>query len=183
MLLVVVVLFCRLKMPSLARNSELIRFFLSSYQDRASRSKKRKQSGASTAGSPPKPKRAHTGYTLFVLENYETIKSAHTVGAKEGDAVMNSKDVLATLARHWNQVDEQEKRAWQEKADQLKMAAAAEEAATEVADGSAAALPPEVFEEMELPEPPNEDWGNKKRPARKAPVEDLDAAAAAVHHV
>lgn len=106
---------------------------------------------------------------------------------------MSSRDVLATLARHWNQVNEAEKRAWQDKA---KMLAAAEEAATtDVANNSAAVLPPDVFEELGLPEPPNEDWGNKKRPARKDPPkpqdeeaeeeegeEDLDAAGA-VHHV
>lgn len=129
---------------------------------RASRKKRKKG---------PKAKRAPTGYTLYVQENYESIKRAHEANAAgaDGGSVMNSKDILATLARHWTQVDEQEKRAWQEKADQLKLAAQAAATATEASLGETA----EAIEEEGLPEPPTADL----RADRKPPPESAGASA------
>jgi hypothetical protein len=97
-------------------------------------------------------KRAHTGYTLYVHENYVSMKS--TQGG------IPSKEILSLLARQWAEVDEQEKDAWQYKADQLNLAEG-REAATDMEGAEA---------EIALPEPHSaEDWGDKKRPARKAP--------------
>ena len=125
------------------------------------RKKKRKREG------PPK-KRGPTGYTLFFQESYESIKKAHS-GENEN---VDSKDVLMLIARQWNEIGDDEKEAWQYKAEQLR----ATQAAEAIADAaSAAAGPVELpimaeIEEIGLHEPPSEDWnGNKKRPARKNP--------------
>lgn len=66
---------------------------------------------------------------------------------------MNSKETMAMIGRQWSQISEQEKQAWQYRAEQLKHAE------------SAASI-----EEEGLPEPPgaeNEDWRSQKKPARK----------------
>lgn len=114
--------------------------------------KKRKRHGGET-----KTKRAHTGYTLFVHENYDAIK-------KRTGEDLSSKDVLAEVAQQWSDIGEQERLAWQFKAEQLKRA------------GS---FPEEAIAEVGLPEPPSgesEDWGNRKRAARKSPPEkDLNS--------
>lgn len=145
----------------------------------AHRKKKRKRgSAAAVAGdnnnitnttTTTKPKRAHTGYTLYVRENYEIIKK--TAGGDD----MPSKDIISLVARQWSQIGEQEKRAWQYKAEQLKQAS---EAAAAAAASNNTPPQQESIEEIGLPEPPSADgsdnWGtaattsSRKKPARKS---------------
>lgn len=94
----------------------------------------------------PKPQRIHSGYTLYISENFESIKNAN-------DGNVNTKEVLLALARQWGQVDEQEKQAWQFKADQLKHAED-----SHINEG---------IEDLALPDPSADEWGSKKEPARK----------------
>lgn len=103
-----------------------------------------------------KAKKAHTAYTLYVHENYEAIKKSH-------GADMPSKDVISIIARQWSQIDDQEKQAWQFRADQLKEAQSYE---TNAIAGHEETI-------TGLPEPPSEDWDNRKRPARKAPPKTM----------
>ena len=114
-----------------------------------------------------KAKRAPTAYTLFVHENYETIKKAR------GDPEMASRDVIALVAQQWAETSEAEKQMWQFRAEQHEMKPSA--AGNHV--GSA-------FEE-ELPSlsaAVEEDGGGKKR-ARKQPTRGVSAVAtAAAHH-
>lgn len=92
----------------------------------------------------------------------------------------NSKDILETLARHWNQVTtDQEKRTWQEKANQLNLAAAAaagNDAAAATIPGDAGALPADIFGDLDLPEPPwaGDEWDKKKAARHGLPKEDQE---------
>jgi phage-related minor tail protein len=142
---------------------------------------------------------AHTGYTLYLQENYEAVvvqrannnnnnnnNSAAVTEAEVGDNTTSTQQrtaaakdsILTTLARNWGQLPEPEIRAWQEKADRLKQAAAASATANGGNDGnngnSNAGIQLAVAESMEeligLPELPEDGWGSsKKRAARKAP--------------
>jgi hypothetical protein len=105
-----------------------------------------------------KPKKAHTAYTLYVHENYESVKKTH-------GADMPSKEIITIIARQWSQIGDQEKQAWQYRAEQLKEAQAHE---TNAMSGQG-----EAIAEVGLPEPPSDDWDNRKRPARKAPPKEL----------
>ena len=81
---------------------------------------------------------------------------------------MDSKQVLMLIARQWNEIGEQEKEAWQLKAEQLRQVNAA--AATD----AAAMLEEEAIEE----EPPlDDDWNDKKRASRKAPPPEAEITA------
>jgi hypothetical protein len=102
-----------------------------------------------------KPKKAHTAYTLYVSENYESIKKTH-------GADMPSKDIISIIARQWSQIDDQEKQAWQFRAEQLKEAQAHE---TNVIAGQG-----EAIAEAGLP---SDDWDSSKQPARKEPPKEL----------
>lgn len=101
---------------------------VSTYKDIANRKKKRKRSP--TVGSTAEAKRAHTGYTLFVHENYESIKGRHLSSAQRG--VINEKEVNSTLAKRWGQIDDIEKQSWQERADRLNRAQVSEKHPTSV---------------------------------------------------
>jgi hypothetical protein len=57
---------------------------------------------------PNRPKRQHTAYTMFVMENYEAIK--------KNNAEMPSKEIISMVARQWAQVSEEEKALWKERA-------------------------------------------------------------------
>jgi hypothetical protein len=81
-----------------------------------------------------------------VHENYEAIKKTH-------GADMPSKDIISKIAAQWSMTDDQEKQAWQFRADQLKEAQSHE---TNGIPGEAGL-------------PSTEDW-DKKQPARKAPA-------------
>ena len=128
-----------------------------SFSGRSTRNKKLKKAAA-VAEAGAKRKRAQTGYTMFVQENYESIKKANAA-AIPGDGIkQQSREILSTLARHWGQVDDEEKRAWQEKAA----------GANGNRDDISGLQCTESMEEIEQPEP-TEDWGSMKRAARKAP--------------
>ena len=115
-----------------------------------------------------KAKRAPTAYTLFVHENYETIKKAR------GDPEMASRDVIALVAQQWAETSETEKQMWQFRAEQHEMKPSS-------TPGSHVGT---AFEE-ELPSlsaPVEDDGGGKKR-ARKQPTRGVSAVAtAATHH-
>lgn len=88
---------------------------------------------------------------------------------------MPSKDIMSLVARRWSQVGEQEKRAWQFKAEQLKQAAAAEAAATTVSNVHNDVPHESFIEEIGLPEPPSadggsDDWGGTYHGSRKKPA-------------
>ena len=74
---------------------------------------------------------------------------------------------IGQIARQWNEIGDEEKAAWQYKAEQLKQA-----------NAEAAELPAESSEALEevagLPES-SEDWSSKKRESRKAPPKTLTA--------
>jgi hypothetical protein len=93
-----------------------------------------------------------------VHENYEAIK-------KTNGANMPSKDIISMIARQWSQIDDQEKQAWQFRAEQLKEAQSHE---TNVILGQG-----EAIAEVGLPEPPSDDWDSGKRPARKVPPKGM----------
>ena len=56
-----------------------------------------------------KPKRQQTAYTCFVSDNYEVIK--------KNNPNMQSKDVIALIARQWAATSEEEKELWKERAN------------------------------------------------------------------
>lgn len=51
---------------------------------------------------PNKPKRAATGYTLFVSENYESMK-------RNNDPALAGKDIITMIARQWEATSPEEK--------------------------------------------------------------------------
>lgn len=134
------------------------------HSGRSTRNKKRKKAAAAVAEAGAKPKRAQTGYTLYVQENYESIKRANAAAVPGDGMPQQSREILSTLARHWGQVDDEEKREWQDKADQLKQ----EAAANGNRNGISGMERSESTEEIGQPKLA-EDWGSKKRAARKPP--------------
>lgn len=105
----------------------------------------------------PKEKRAQTGYQLYMHENYAAIKQQQQMQQDNDNSstTLSSKDILSIIARQWSEASEQEKQAWQFRAESVKQTQTAGEraataAAAHVADTAAAALPPEV-EDMDLP--------------------------------
>jgi hypothetical protein len=89
---------------------------------------------------------------LYVHENFEAIKKTH-------GANMPSKDILSIIARQWSEFEEEEKRAWQCRAEQLK---GEHERIAHETDAMATFEPPSV-----------EEWDNRKRPARKVPPKGM----------
>lgn len=57
---------------------------------------------------PDTPKRQHTGYTLFMKENYPAVK--------EANGNLQSKDVISIVAKQWAEVGADAKTAWKERA-------------------------------------------------------------------
>lgn len=134
--------------------------YLKSNQFKTAKQKKKRQrdttSSNTDASKPNKRAAQHTGYSLYVHENYEMKK------AMGND--MSSKDIRSQVDKQWSQIGEQEQQAWQCKAERLKQAAA-EEAAV-YANKNTGNI---SIEEVGLPEPPpapdgTEDWDSRKRP-------------------
>ena len=98
-----------------------------------------------------KQKRAPTGYSVFVQENYASFQQA----IASEPTTTTSKDVLASLARHWQILEDEEKRRWSQKAK--------ERSDAPTADSTPPAVDP--VEEPELPEPP-ETWPDRKPPPK-----------------
>lgn len=119
----------------------------------ARKAAKRKQ-----ARDPNRPKRQHTAYTMFVMENYEAIKKQNTD--------MPSKEIISMVARQWAQVSEEEKGLWKERA----VASSATQQAAEVVEELQGAGD-EFYAEGDGDK--GEDGGKKKRaasPNKKAKV-------------
>jgi HMG-box domain len=57
---------------------------------------------------PNKPKRKHTAYTLFVKDNYPSLKALQPA--------LQSKDIIGMVARQWAHLTLVEKAAWKERA-------------------------------------------------------------------
>ena len=57
---------------------------------------------------PNKPKRKHTAYTLFVKDNYPSLKALQPA--------LQSKDIIGMVARQWANLTLVEKAAWKERA-------------------------------------------------------------------
>jgi hypothetical protein len=70
---------------------------------RGRKPKKRKRQS-----NPNRQKRQHTAYTLFVQENYPGVRSQFPD--------LQSKDIIAMVARQWAEVPEAEKLVWKERA-------------------------------------------------------------------
>jgi hypothetical protein len=68
---------------------------------RKARTRKRKH-------DPRRPKRQHTAYTLFVQENYQSIRGQYPE--------LQSKDIIGLVARQWAAVSDLEKQAWKSRA-------------------------------------------------------------------
>ena len=57
---------------------------------------------------PNKPKRKHTAYTIFVQENYASLKAMQPS--------LQSKDIIGMVARQWASLTPIEKAAWKDRA-------------------------------------------------------------------
>jgi hypothetical protein len=68
---------------------------------RKARTRKRKH-------DPHRPKRQHTAYTLFVQENYQSIRTQYPE--------LQSKEIIGLVARQWGSVSDLEKQAWKSRA-------------------------------------------------------------------
>jgi HMG-box domain len=68
---------------------------------RKARKRKRKH-------DPNRPKRQHTAYTLFVQENYPSIRNQYPE--------LQSKDIIGLVARQWAEVSDLERQAWKQRA-------------------------------------------------------------------
>jgi len=104
--------------------TQLDRSFL--FVVKARRSKKRKRGESGEGGANDKRKRSHTGYTLFVHENYETIKKSHQGSGNGAEPPMNSKEIMSLVARQWSEAGDEERQTWQDRAERLKEAEVAE---------------------------------------------------------
>eukprot|EP00566_Odontella_aurita_P016040 CAMPEP_0113550658 /NCGR_PEP_ID=MMETSP0015_2-20120614/14103_1 /TAXON_ID=2838 /ORGANISM="Odontella" /LENGTH=284 /DNA_ID=CAMNT_0000451487 /DNA_START=792 /DNA_END=1646 /DNA_ORIENTATION=+ /assembly_acc=CAM_ASM_000160 len=82
---------------------------------------------------PDTPKRQHTGYTLFMQENYPAVK--------EANPALQSKDIIGIVAKQWANVDPDVKTAWKERAKAINEQA---RAVAEVAGGGRLGLPGNV---------------------------------------
>lgn len=71
-----------------------------------------------------RPKRQHTAYTMFVMENYEAIRKSN--------ADMPSKEIISMVARQWAQVSDEEKELWKERAVSHQATVVATEVAEEL---------------------------------------------------
>ncbi len=60
--------------------------------------------------NPDRPKRKHTGYTLFMQEIYPIAKSEYPN--------LSSKDLISMVAKRWNDLDLEAKAAWKDRAQQ-----------------------------------------------------------------
>uniref|UniRef100_A0A7S4IY58 HMG box domain-containing protein n=1 Tax=Odontella aurita TaxID=265563 RepID=A0A7S4IY58_9STRA len=60
-----------------------------------------------------RPKK-HTAFTLFVQENFEQIKNSAE------SASLESKDIIAIVAKQWAEMGLEEKQAWKERAASIK---------------------------------------------------------------
>ena len=55
-----------------------------------------------------RPKRKHTGYTLFMQEKYPNVKTEHTD--------LPNKDLISLVAKQWKDLNAEEKTTWKERA-------------------------------------------------------------------
>ncbi|MGK3743134.1 MAG: hypothetical protein ACI90V_009990 [Bacillariaceae sp.] len=55
-----------------------------------------------------RPKRKHTGYTLFMQEKYPNVKAEHTD--------LPNKELISLVAKQWKDLDAEEKNTWKERA-------------------------------------------------------------------
>jgi HMG-box domain len=70
---------------------------------RKARKRKRKR-----RHDPNRPKRQHTAYTLFVQENYPSIRNQYPE--------LQSKDIIGLIVRQWAEVSDLERQAWKQRA-------------------------------------------------------------------
>ena len=80
------------------------------------------------------PKRKHTGYTLYMKENYPSVKMAMAGRVPEAQ----SKDVISSVATSWKSLSEEDRGAWKERARTM----SAEEEDTAAAAAAAAEADP-----------------------------------------
>jgi hypothetical protein len=64
---------------------------------------------------PGTPKRKHTGYTLFMRENYNRVKTAMAGRVPEAQ----SKDVISSVASSWKNLSDEDREAWRDRARSL----------------------------------------------------------------
>lgn len=57
---------------------------------------------------PDRPKRKHTGYTLFMHKTYPNVK------AEQPNLV--NKELISLVAKQWKELDDEEKKSWKERA-------------------------------------------------------------------
>ena len=75
---------------------------------------------------PNRPKRQHTAYTLFVQENYPSIRNQYPE--------LQSKDIIGLVARQWAEVSDLEQQAWKQRAAVASVAVEEEEEEEEESD-------------------------------------------------
>jgi len=83
---------------------------------------------------PGAPKRKHTGYTLYMKENYPSVKMAMAGRVPEAQ----SKDIISSVATSWKSLSEEDRGAWKERARTM----SAEEEDTAAAAAAAAEADP-----------------------------------------
>ena len=60
--------------------------------------------------NPDRPKRGHTGYTLFMQEGYPSVKREYPD--------LSSKELIRLVARRWKDLSTESKAVWKERAQQ-----------------------------------------------------------------
>jgi hypothetical protein len=121
---------------------------------RKARTRKRKH-------DPRRPKRQHTAYTLFVQENYQSIRTQYPE--------LQSKEIIGLVARHWAAVSDLEKQAWKSRAIASAEVDAEEAEDSEEEEEEEEGSEEEEGEEAEEHEEEEEDEPKKKggRPKKK----------------
>mmetsp|Transcript_20913 Transcript_20913/g.29061 ORF Transcript_20913/g.29061 Transcript_20913/m.29061 type:complete len:179 (+) Transcript_20913:84-620(+) len=128
-----------------------------------------------------RPKRQHTAYTMFVQENYESIK-------RNNDPNIGSKDIISIVARQWADTTEEEKQMWKARAIMSSKDGVSSTAATEETIAAAAAAAAAVTDGMEeglldggsAEDGDGKDNNNKGRKRRGAAAASLKKKIAAV---
>lgn len=110
--------------------------------------------------NPNRRKRQHTGYTLYMKENYPAIKEANAEWA--------SKDIIALLAKQWAEIAPNEKMEWKARAVATHNEVAEGVDGEVAAAAAAAAAVEEVDDDDEEAEEEDEDDDEPAPPARKS---------------
>uniref|UniRef100_A0A7R9VRC5 HMG box domain-containing protein n=2 Tax=Pseudictyota dubia TaxID=2749911 RepID=A0A7R9VRC5_9STRA len=136
---------------------------------------------------PDTPKRRHTGYTLFMQENYPAIKRANAENANGAGEELKSKDVISIVAKQWAELDGEVKAAWKERAKAINETDEVAKAGTVAGGGggdnvASASASVRTEEEEEYEAGDAEEDGDDVEDEDEEPPPSLDAALDHSHH-